>query len=112
MLAGCLLGACLMITPCWPSASWYSALLSLLIDSPFLLPAGCLQDEATLLPKHCRFLAWPIGCDPVLQLAFLRKLPLFNCVASVGKPLSLIREVGDGSACGVLKDRLVTVRLP
>ena len=112
MLAGCLLGACLMITPCWPSASWYSALLSLLIDSPFLLPAGCLQDEATLLPKHCRFLAWPIGCDPVLQLAFQRKLPLLNCAASVEKPLSLIREVGDGSACGVLKGRLVTVRLP
>ena len=105
-------GCCLMVTPYWPSASWFSALLSLLIDSPFLLPTGCLQDEATLLPKHCRFLAWPIGCDPVQQLAFQEKLPLHNCAASVESPLLLIKEVGDGSACGVLRDRLVTVRLP
>ena len=56
----------LILTPYWPSASWYATLLSILIDLPFLLPAGCVQDEATLLPRHCRFLAWPIGSNQVL----------------------------------------------
>ena len=102
----------LLITPYWPSATWFAALLSLLIDLPFLLPAGCVLDEATLLPRHCRFLVWPIGCDQVLQLAFQRRLPLRNSAASIEIPFAPINEVGDGSACGVLNGRLVTVRLP
>ena len=102
----------LIITPCWTSATWFSALLSLLIDFPFLLPAGCVQDEAALLPKHCRFLAWPIGCDPVLQLEFQEKLPLHNSAVSIEIPFAPINVVGDGSACGVLNGKLVTVRLP
>ena len=53
----------LLVTPYWPSATWYATLLSLLIDFPFLLPAGCVQDEATLLLRQCLFLARPTGCD-------------------------------------------------
>ena len=102
----------LIVTPYWPSASWYATLLSMLIDLPFLLPAGCVQDEAALLPKHCRFLAWPIGCDQVQQRAFQRKLPLYNFAVSLETPFAHINVVGDGSACGVLNGKLVTVRLP
>ena len=101
-----------LITPFWTSASWFSVLLSLLIDSPFILPTGCVLDEAGLLPKHCRFLAWPIGCDPALQLAFQRRLPLHSSAALIETHFAHINEVGDGSACGVLKGKLVTVRLP
>ena len=105
-------GCGLLIAPNWPSATWFSSLLTLLIDFPFLLPTDCVLDEAALLPKHCRFLAWPIGCDPVLQLAFQRKLPLLSSAASIGNPFAHINVVGDGSACGVLNEKLVTVRLP
>ena len=101
-----------LITPFWPSAVWFPTLLSCLIDVPFLLPSDCVQDEATLLPKHCRFLAWPIGCDRVLQQAFRERLPLHNSVVSIRKPFAPINEVGNGSVCGVLNKRLVTVRLP
>ena len=102
----------LIVTPYWPSAAWYATLLSMLIDIPFLLPAGYVQDEATLLPRHCRFLAWPIGCDLVMQQALQERLPLRNYVVSTETPFAPINEVGDGSACGVLNNSLVTVRLP
>ena len=101
-----------VISPFWPSAVWFPTLLSLLIDFPFLLPTDCILDEATLLPKHCRFLAWPIGCDQVQQRAFHRKLPLYNFAVSLETPFAHINVVGDGSACGVLNGKLVTVRLP
>ena len=102
----------LLITPYWPSSPWFSSLLNLLIDSPFLLPPGCVSDEVNLLPKNCRFLAWPIGCDQLLQQAFLKKLPKLNSKALKEKPFVNIKKGGDGSACGVVNDRLVTVRLP
>ena len=102
----------LLITPFWPSSSWYSSLLHLLIDSPFLLPTGVVRDEANLLPKRCLFLAWPIGCDPVMQQAFLKRLPLHCLKVSKEKPFVDINEVGEGSVCGVVRNRLVTVRLP
>ena len=102
----------LMITPFWSSRPWFPVLLHLLIAPPFLLSPGFVQDVRDFLPRQCQFLAWPIGCDQVLQQAFLKKLPKLNCVALRERPLSLISENGDGLVCGVLKDRLVTVLLP
>ena len=102
----------LMITPFWSSRPWFPVLLNLLIAAPFLLSAGCIQDVGDFLPRQCQFLAWPIGCDLVLQQAFLGKLAYFNCAALKERPLSVIRKNGDGSVCGVIKDRIVTVRLP
>ena len=102
----------LLITPFWPSSSWYSSLLHLLIASPFLLPPGYVSDEEKLLPKRCHFLAWPISCNPAMQQAFLRTLPKLTSVALKEKPFVYINELGDGSQCGVVRERLVTVRLP
>ena len=102
----------LLITPFWPSSSWYSSLLHLLIDSPFLLPPGYVLDEEKLLPKRCHFLAWPIGCNPAMQQAFLRRLPKLTSKALKEKPFVSTNEVGDGSVCGVVREKLVTVRLP
>ena len=102
----------LLITPFWPSSSWYSSLLHLLIDSPFLLLPGYVLDEEKLLPKRCHFLAWPIGCNPAMQQAFLRRLPKLTSKALKEKPFVSTNEVGDGSVCGVVREKLVTVRLP
>ena len=102
----------LLITPFWPSSSWFSSLLHLLIASPFLLPPGYVLDEEKLLPKRCHFLAWPIGCNPAMQQAFLRRLPKLTSEALREKPFVSTKEIGDGSVCGVVRERLVTVRLP
>ena len=102
----------LLITPFWPSSPWYSSLLNILIESPFLLPPGCVSNEVNLLPRFCRFLAWPIGCDPQLQQDFQRTLPKLSSKALKQKPFVCIKDIGDGSACGVVRGRLVTVRLP
>ena len=102
----------LLISPYWPSSPWFSALLNLLIAPPLLLPPGCVLDVDKMLPKRCRFLGWPIGCDPVLQQAYLKKLPLRSSVALRDNLFAPISEVGEGSVCGVVKNRLVTVQLP
>ena len=102
----------LFITPFWSSRPWFPVLLNLLIAPPFLLSAGHVQDVKDFLPRKCQFLAWPIGCDPVRQQAYQQTLPGLSCAASRGKPSSLISETGDGSVCGVIKGKLVTVLLP
>ena len=102
----------LLLTPFWSSKPWFPSLLHLLIAPPVLLPSGCVQDENSFLPSRCRFLAWPIGCDQLLQQEFLKSLPRLSSVASRGRPFAHIKEIGEGSVCGVLKDRLVTVVLP
>lgn len=102
----------LLITPFWPSSPWFSSLLNILIESPFILPPGCVSNEDSLLPRFCRFLAWPIGCDPQLQQDFQRTLPKLSSEVLKEKPFVCIKDIGDGSACGVVRGRLVTVRLP
>ena len=101
----------LIVTPYWPSAAWYATLLSMLIDIPFLLPAGYVQDEATLLPRHCRFLAWPIGCDLVMQQALQERLPLRNYVVSTETPFALLCRTNAFSR-GLQFSILCGVRVP
>ena len=103
----------LIITPFWASKPWFSSLLTLLIAQPFILPSGYIQDPDRVLPsKKFQFLAWPIGCDPVLQLEFQKKLPKYNSKVSKGKPCAVIKEIGEGSVIGVVKNKSITVRLP
>ena len=102
----------LIISPYWPSRPWFSSLLNLLIDQPILLPPGSIQDPHSHLPKRCRFLAWPIGCSPMQQQAFLGRLPSLSSVALKGAPFVHIRNIGEGSVCGVVRDKLITVTLP
>ena len=102
----------LFITPYWPSRPWFSSLLNLLIGQPILLPLGSIQDHHSHLPKRCRFLAWPIGCSPMQQQAYLGRLPSLSSVALKGAPFVHTRNIGEGSVCGVVRDKLITVTLP
>ena len=103
----------LLITPFWASKPWFSSLLNLLIAQPFLLPSGFIQGSANFLPKkNFQFLGWPIGCDPVLHQEFLEKLPRHNFKAFPRIPLSHTKRIGDVSVLGVIKKKLITVRLP
>ena len=102
----------LIITPYWPSRPWFSSLLNLLINQPILLPPGSIQDHHKHLPKRCRFLAWPIGCSPMLQQEYLKKLPSLSSAASKGTHFAHTRNIGEGSVCGVVKNKLITVSLP
>ena len=103
----------LLITPFWASKPWFSSLLNLLIAQPFLLPSGFIQGSANFLPKkNFQFLGWPIGCDPVLHQEFLEKLPRHNFKVFPRIPLSFTKRIGDISVLGVLKKKLITVRLP
>ena len=103
----------LIITPFWASKPWFSTLLNLLIAQPFLLPSGSIQDaEKVLPPKKCHFLAWPIGCNPVLHLEFLEKLPKRSFKVSTKRPYVVTNEIGEGSVIGVIETKFITVRLP
>ena len=102
-----------LITPFWSSKPWFSSLLNMLIAQPFLLSSGCIQGSANFLPKKsCHFLGWPIGCSRVLQQEFLEKLPRRNFKVSLETPLLCTRRIGDGLVLGVVKSKLITVRLP
>ena len=101
----------LFITPFWSSRPWFSPLLHLLIDTPFLLPTGCVVDELGILPNHCRFLAWPIGCERRRQQEFLQTLPGLNLAVSRTAPFAPTRRIGETSVCGVVENKIVPLKL-
>ena len=102
-------GRGLLVCPYWPSQPWYPVLLSLLIDSPILIPTGSIVDTACHLPRHCRLVAWTIGSSPVDQRGYLDQL---HCVGSRGliaEPLLHTNDVGPGSVIGIINGRQITV---
>ena len=101
----------LLICPFWPSQPWFSTVLELLIDSPFLLPSGSVVDEARRLPRHSRLLAYPIGSHLQKQREFRDGLQFVACGASSARPLLNISEIGDSSTVGFIDNRQITVRL-
>ena len=100
----------LIICPYWPSQSWYSRLLELLIDFPILFSEECIRDPSQMLPKSCRFLAWPIGSDHVRKLEFRKKLLNAPSEASRKIPWLLTKNAGENSVVGVVRGKLVTIR--
>ena len=100
----------LIICPYWPSQPWYSRLLELLIDFPILFSEENIRDPSQMLPKSCRFLAWPIGCSPAWKLEFRKKLLNAPSEASPQIPWLLIKNAGENSVVGVVRGKLVTIR--
>ena len=100
----------LIICPYWPSQPWFSGLLELLIDSPFLISDSCIVDPSRLLPKHCHFLGWPIGTVRAQRQAFRAKLPAAPSGVSQRIPWLGTKGAGVSSAVGVLDGKLVMVR--
>ena len=101
----------LLICPFWPSQPWFSTVLELLIDFPFLLSAGSVVDEVRRLPRHSRLLACPIGSSPQVQKAFQDELQSVACGASNARLSLSTRSFGDNSILGYINNLPVTVRL-
>ena len=101
----------LIICPYWPSQPWYSRLLELLIDFPILFSEENIRDPSQMLPKSCRFLAWPIGCNHARKLDFQKKLQNAPLGVSPKIPWLLTKNAGESSVVGVVRGKLVTIRL-
>ena len=97
----------LLICPYWPSKTWFSKLLELLIDFPLIFPTAEISDPSHLLPKSCRFLGWPIGSVNAHQRAFLRRLPDAPSEVSQKIPWLDIRNTGENSVVGVVDGKLI-----
>ena len=101
----------LLICPYWPAQPWFPSLLSLLIDSPFLIPPAVVQDPNCRLPKHCQLVAWSIGCSRVKHTAFLNNMQNVPSKITKEKLLSHISNVGENSPIGIINGKLITVQL-
>ena len=100
----------LIICPYWPSKPWFSNLLEMLIDFPLVFPDSSITDPSHLLPRHCRFLAWPIGSVLSQRLAFQEKLPSVNSKVLLKIPWLDTKDIGKNSVVGVLQSKLVIAR--
>ena len=101
----------LLVCPFWPSQSWFSIMLDLLIAPPFLLPLGAVVDVDHRLPRRSRLLACPIGCAQQEQRAYQKGLPNVRFGGSNQKPFKGIRLIGNGFMIGSIKKRAITVEL-
>ena len=101
----------LLVCPYWPSQSWFSSLLDLLIASPILLPPGAVVDEDHRIPKHSVLLAWPIGSSLRDRRGYRDRLPLAGSAAY--KSLLYVNTSAPGAVfmAGFINGRVVTVQL-
>ena len=65
----------LLICPFWPSQPYFSNILDMLIDIPFIISASQLEDASMLPNSVSRVMACSISTNCVLQMEFQRKLP-------------------------------------
>ena len=77
------------------------------IDNPIIIPTAKISDPSRMLPRSCRFLAWPIGSASVHQQAFQRRLPDAPSKASQEIPWLGTRNTGESSVVGVMRGKLV-----
>ena len=101
----------LLVCPFWPSQSWFSIMLDLLIAPPFLLPLGAVVDVDHRLPRRSRLLACPIGCPQQEQRAYQKGLPNVRFRGSNQKPFKGIKLIGNGFMIGSIKNSAITVEL-
>ena len=101
----------LLICPYWPTKPWFPRLLDLLIDFPLVFSETCITDHSQMLPKNCHFLGWPIGSSNAQKLAFRSKLQELPSEVSQKIPWLDIKNAGLNSVVGVVKGKLITVRL-
>ena len=102
----------LEIAPCWPTATWYPTLLSLLFCSPIILPqtSDLLTLNATQLHplRDKTFLAaWPVSGDNTVVLDFLRAQPTSSLAPGVLVRTSGTARCGKSSVAGVVQNRLI-----
>ena len=100
----------LIICPYWPSKPWYSKLLEMLIDFPLVFPDSCITDPSHMLPRHCHFLAWPIGSELSQRLAYQERLPNVSSKVLSKIPWLDTKDIGKSSVVGVLQRKCVIAR--
>ena len=100
----------IIICPYWPSQTWFSRLLELLIDFPIFFSEGSIKDPSQILPKNCHFLGWPIGSDHARKLAFRAQLQDVPSGVSPKIPWLDTKKAGAGSVVGVVRGKLVKIR--
>ena len=101
----------LLICPYWPSQTWYPTLLDLLIGTPLLLPPDSIMDEDCKIPKHSRLLAWPIGSSHQEKQAYRNELQSVPCKVIDSKLCLNIKDIGDNSILGFIRNKIITVKL-
>ena len=99
----------LLICPYWPSQSWFPSLLDLLIAPPLLLPPASVVDEKLRLPKNCLLVGWVIGSGHDERMAYQGKLGCVNSNLLLDRPSLTTKDVGPGSAIGIINGRVITV---
>ena len=100
----------LLICPYWPSQFWFPSLLNLLIAPPILIPSEMVLDDMGRLPKNCQLVAWSIGSIHAELMDFRGGLLSVGSKGMLsGKLLSTTKDVGDGSALGLIDGKIITV---
>ena len=99
----------LLICPYWPSQLWFPSLLEILIAPPILIPSEMVLDELRRLPKNCRLVAWSIGSIHAEIMDYRGRMRSVGSRGLLGPLFSTIKDVGEGSALGLIDGKIITV---
>ena len=105
----------ILITPVWKSRPWYPVILSLLADSPLLLPKDSkllqLLGTDNVLPlcsqKNFRLAAWPLSGKKYQNRGFLRRCQRYSRPHGDKKLPVSMKVPGRHGVAGVIRDKLI-----
>ncbi len=106
-----------LIAPYWPTRSWFTNLLDLLVESPVTLPLTpyLLSQHAgrTVHPDvQCLHLhAWRLSGISSERMDFLQRLPRLSHRHDGHQHLHVMRPSGSSGAIGVCRGRLISASL-
>lgn len=108
---------CMIIAPVWPTQSWFSDLLQLLVDDPILLPVidNLLTikntDKVHPLQKTLRLMACLVSGNLTRVETFLQKQPLSLWRRGELEQKDSIPLISQNGSVFVVKRRLITLKV-
>ena len=98
----------LIICPFWPSQPYFSTLLNLLIDDPFLFSASVLEETQMLPQSASTLMACYISSTSAPQMEYQKRLPRASSEALKHKHCVPTYGVGKSLHIGVIRGKLIT----
>lgn len=104
---------CMMIIPVWPTQSWYSSALQLLVEQPILLPSthNLLTlpgtDKVHPLINSLKLMACRLSGSTTKVRTFLLEQPELSCLRGEQVQRNNIRHLLKSGSHFVVKDRLI-----
>lgn len=108
---------CVMILPSWPTQNWWNNFLSLLVDSPYIIPVTpevlYIPNTAKVHPlvNNLNLVACRLSGNPLKTEKYQKSLPKLSCRLGSKALKSSIQFTSKNGFTSVIKDRVVQFRL-